>query len=207
VCASSDMLAWLVCGFRGGGALMFGSVICKVMWVGRATVFLVGLAVILALLFGVASTALGADGNPLILGKAANTASKITGLVKSGGGPALRLRVDSGAPLAVNSAAQVLNLNADYVDGRSASSFVANNTYRLGQGLERQGNLESGGKVLSQSCHSGDRLLSGGPASVNAASHVLDSFAADTSTWQVRINDSAVSGGDSFTVVVLCADQ
>ena len=136
---------------------MLGRVLGKVMCIGRATVFLAGLAVILALLFGAASTALGANGNPLILGKAANTASKITGLVKSGAGPALRLKVDSGPPMAVNSATQVLNLNADYVDGRSASSFVANSTYRLGQGLERQGSLESGGKVLSQSCHSGDQ--------------------------------------------------
>jgi hypothetical protein len=201
------MLAWLVGEFRGGGALMLGSVIGKVMWVGRATVLLVGLAVILALLFGMASKALGDNGKPLILGKAANTASKITGLVKSGAGPALRLRVDSGPPLAVDSADQVLNLNADYVDGRSASSFVANSTYRLGQGQERLGSEQSGGKVLSQSCQPGDRLLSGGPASVHANSHVLDSFALDTNTWQTRINDSTVSGGDSFTVVVLCADQ
>ena len=187
---------------------MLGSVIGKVMWVGRATVFLVGLAVILALMFGAASTALGANGNPLILGKAANTASKITGLVKSGAGPALRLKVDSGPPLAVNTAGQVLNLNADYVDGRSASSFVANSTYRLGQGQERAGNeLSDGSKVLSQTCLAGDRLLSGGPASVNVNSDVLDSFAQDTNTWHARINDSAVSGGDSFTVVVLCADQ
>ena len=187
---------------------MVKSAVSKVMWVGRATVFLVGLAVILALLFGLASTALGANGKPLILGKAANTASKITGLVKSGAGPALRLKVDSGPPLEVDSAAQVLNLNADYVDGRSASSFVTNSTYRLGQGQERAGDaLSDGSKVLSQSCLSGDRLLSGGPASVNVNSDVLDSFAADTNTWQARINDSAVSGGDSFTVVVLCADQ
>jgi hypothetical protein len=34
------------------------------MWVGRATVFLIGLAVILALLFGAASTALSATGKP-----------------------------------------------------------------------------------------------------------------------------------------------
>jgi hypothetical protein len=34
----------------------------KVMWVGRATVFLVGLSVILALVFGVATTAMGANG-------------------------------------------------------------------------------------------------------------------------------------------------
>ena len=187
---------------------MLRSTAGKVMWVGKATVFLVGLAVILALLFGVTSTALGANGKPLILGKAANAASKITGLVKSGAGPALRLKVDSGPPLAVNSTDQVLNLNADYVDGRSASSFVANSTYRLGQGDERAGTaLSDGSKVLSQACLPGDRLLSGGPASVNANSDVLDSFAQDTLTWQARINDSGVSGGDSFTVVVLCADQ
>jgi hypothetical protein len=98
--------------------------------------------------------------------------------------------------------------NADLVDGRSAASFVANSTYRLGQGEERTGELlNDGSKVLSRSCLPGDRLLSGGPASVNAASQVLDSFARDTLTWQARIDDSAVSGGDSFTVVVLCADQ
>jgi len=180
----------------------------KVVWVGKAPVFLVGLPVILALVFGAATTALGANGNPLILGKAANPASKVTGLVKGGAGPALRLKVDSGPPLAVDSTDQVLNLNADYVDGMSASSFVSSGTYRLGQGQERAGNaLGDGSKVLSQSCLPGDRLLSGGPASVNAASDVLDSFALDTNTWQARINDSAVSGGDSFTVVVLCADQ
>ena len=67
--------------------------------------------------------------------------------------------------------------------------------------------LSDGSKVLSQACLPGDRLLSGGPASVNANSDVLDSFAQDTNTGLSRIHDSAVSGGDSFTVVVLCADQ
>ena len=109
----------------------------------------------------------------------------------------------------VNSFTQVSNLNADLVDGRSASSFVANSTYRMGSGRERVGTeLSDGSKVLSQSCLPGDRMLSGGPASVNAASDVLDSFARDTVTWQASINDSAVADpGDSFTVVVLCADQ
>jgi hypothetical protein len=103
---------------------MIRSAASKVMWVGRATVFLVGLAVILALLFGVASTALGANGKPLILGKAANTASKITGLVKSGAGPALRLKVDSGPPMAVNSSEKVPNFNADQLDGEDQSAFA-----------------------------------------------------------------------------------
>jgi len=202
---------------------MIRSAAGKVMWVGRATVFLVGLAVILALVVGFATAALAGTGvgATFNLGKI-NTVNRISQLagapdnamlrvVNNSAGTnatALDLQVQPGrAPLEVNSSTMVPNLNADYVDGRSASSFVANSTYTIGPGQERLGNLEQGGKVLTQSCLTGDRMLSGGPASVNAASSVLDSFALNTNTWQVRINDSAVTGGDSFTVVVLCADQ
>jgi hypothetical protein len=48
---------------------MVRSVAKKVMWVGRATAFLLGLAVILALVFGAASTALGANGDFFKLGR------------------------------------------------------------------------------------------------------------------------------------------
>lgn len=196
----------------------------KVMWVGRATVFLVGLAVVLALVVGFATAALAGTGvgSTFNLGKV-NAVNRISHLVGStdnamlrvdnnnagANATALDLRVEPGlTPMKVDSSTQVSNLNADLVDGRSASSFVANSTYRIGSGQERAGTqLGDGSKVLSQSCLPGDRMLSGGPASVNVNSDVLDSFAADTSTWQARINDSAVSGGDSFTVVVLCADQ
>jgi len=41
---------------------MLKSATSKVMWVGRATVFVVGLAVILALVLGVATAAFGANG-------------------------------------------------------------------------------------------------------------------------------------------------
>ena len=202
---------------------MLSRTVSMVMWVGKATVFLVGLAVVLAMVLSLSSAALAGTGvgANFNLGEK-NTVDRLSQLVgatdsamlrivNTDAGPnatALDLRVEPGlSPLRVNSSTHVSNLNADLVDGRSASSFVANSTYRLGQGLERAGVLQSGGKVLSQACLSGDRLLSGGPASVNAASDVLDSFAADTNTWQVRINDSGVTGGDEFTVVVLCADQ
>ena len=102
---------------------MVKSVARKVIWVGRATVFLVGLAVILALIFGVASTALGADGKPFLLGNS-NAATKVSTLVKSGAGPALDLRVGSGAPLKVNSQAKVTKLNADAVDGIGANGVI-----------------------------------------------------------------------------------
>ncbi|MGH3088600.1 MAG: hypothetical protein ACRDSJ_14950 [Rubrobacteraceae bacterium] len=96
----------------------------KVMWVGRATVFLVGLSVILAMVVGAASMAFAANGKPFLLGKG-NVATKVTTLIKKGVGPALSLKVGSGPPLRVNSSAPVANLNADEVDGQDAASFAA----------------------------------------------------------------------------------
>jgi hypothetical protein len=125
---------------------MIRSAASKVMWVGRATVFLVGLAVILAVVLGVATTALGATGGNFILGKANNTASTPTGLVSTladaaksalivqnkSGGPALDLRVGNTsvpandvAPMKVNSQKVVTNLNADKLDGKSDTDFYA----------------------------------------------------------------------------------
>ena len=111
----------------------------KVMWVGRATVFFVGLAMILALLFGMASTAFGANGSNFILGSLNNTATAITKLTGTvGGGPALQVsnpstatgstaldvQVATGkAPMKVNSTSKVANLNSDQVDGKSAANL------------------------------------------------------------------------------------
>jgi hypothetical protein len=123
---------------------MIRSTVKKVMWVGRATVFMVGLAVILALVLGVATTALGATGGNFILGKANNTASTPTGLISTladaaksalivqnrSGGPALDLRVGNTsvpandvAPMKVNSNKVVTNLNADKLDGRDSTEL------------------------------------------------------------------------------------
>jgi len=56
-------------------------------------VFLVGLSVSLALLLGVASTALAANGHPILLGSLKNAAIKTTALVgKVATGPALSVR-------------------------------------------------------------------------------------------------------------------
>ncbi len=104
---------------------MVRSVVAKVMWVGRATVFLIGLSVILAVIFGVASTALGADGAPFLLGKK-NVASSVSKLVKNGPGPALKLIVNDGQPpLSVTSSGKVANLNSDQLDGKSEADFYA----------------------------------------------------------------------------------
>lgn len=95
-----------------------------VMWVGKGTVFVVGLSVVLAAVFGVAATAFAANGKPFLLGRS-NVATAVSTLVKKGAGPALDLRVGSGPPLRVNSPALVSNLNADRVDGKNAGDFAA----------------------------------------------------------------------------------
>lgn len=106
---------------------MIRSAAGKVMWVGRATVFMVGLAVILALVFGAATTAMGADGKPFLLGKR-NVATLASKLINRGEGPALSLKVGEGQPpLAVNSSAKVANLNADQLDGKSEADFQGAN--------------------------------------------------------------------------------
>jgi hypothetical protein len=102
-----------------GGKKMMRRAANKVMWVGRATVFVVGLSVIMALVLGMATAAFGANGDFFKVGKS-NFASAVSVLDKSGAGPALRLVVDSGAPLAVNSPTKVTNLNSDKLDGHDA---------------------------------------------------------------------------------------
>lgn len=208
---------------------MVRSAVSKMMWVSRATVFLVGLAVILGVVFGVASTAFGSNGDPLRLGQS-NVATKLTALGgklgvngamlkvanKNGGtdDTALRLEVDpTEPPMSVNSTTKVNGFNADQLDGKDGSQFVSSSTYMAEYNpngtFPNQGGpgtiLTDGTSVISKSCDSGDRLLSGGPASVNANSVVLDSYPSDPVTWTARIKPSA--GGDNWTVVVLCADQ
>lgn len=56
--------------------------------------FFLGLAVLLALVFGVATTAMGANGDFFKVGKS-NLASAVSVLTKPGAGPALNLRVGS----------------------------------------------------------------------------------------------------------------
>jgi hypothetical protein len=119
----------------------------KVMWVGRAPVFLVGLSVIVALVLGVASRALGANGDTFIIGNGlsdtvkniATLPTKLT-MQGTGSGPALQVTqqstntgasgigvtVPSGkAPLRVNSSAgKATNLNADKLDGQDSAAFA-----------------------------------------------------------------------------------
>ena len=119
---------------------MIKAIFSKVMWLGKATTFLIGLAVMLALVFGVATTALAGTGvgARFDLGKT-NTVNAISRLIGSVAGPnllidnnstnslatALDLRVESGKPpLKVNSETKVDKLNADKLDDIDSSELA-----------------------------------------------------------------------------------
>lgn len=115
---------------------MVKTIFGKVTWIGRATVFTVGLAVVLALMLGVATTAIAAaPGDPFRLGKGnvvkkltilkSNAKSATLRLVNERSGSALDLRVKPGKPpMKVNSGGKVNRLNADRLDGRDSDQIL-----------------------------------------------------------------------------------
>ena len=126
---------------------MIRSAARKVMWVGRATVFLVGLAVIVALILGLTTAALAGTGvgDTFNLGRL-NTVNQISRLVGSTDAPMLRvdnnsagthataldLRVESGhTPMKVDSTTKVANLNADKLDGKDSSEIGLHSLERV----------------------------------------------------------------------------
>jgi len=170
---------------------MLRDVASKVMWVGRATVFVIGLAVILALVLGMATAAFGANGDFFKVGKS-NFASAVSVLDKSGPGPALSLLVDSGAPLAVNSSTKVSRLNADKVDGLDASQLGGLSGVTQ---VEQPGGVNDSvdSKTTSATCPVGTVAIAGGGRTqgVFTAAAINESRRdfGDPRTWVVRAHE------------------
>ncbi len=119
---------------------MLRATLSKAMWIGRGASAVFGLALVLALVMGVGTTALAAiPGDPFrlgqtngidtmstLVGNVAGTMLKVDNGSTAAGATALDLRVEPGkAPMKVNSATRVANLNADRVDGKHATAFYA----------------------------------------------------------------------------------
>jgi hypothetical protein len=117
----------------------------RTIWLGRGTATLMGLAMLLALTVGLASSALAGTGvgARFHLGQI-NAVDTVSTLAGSFSGPMLRidndlpdnprflnstaldLQVEPGnPPMTVNSTDKVNNLNADQLDGRDSSSFLS----------------------------------------------------------------------------------
>ena len=186
---------------------MIKSVASKVMFVGRATTFMVGLAVIVALTVGVAGAAFGANGGRLILGSLNNTATAITKLTSTvGGGPAMQvsnpstatgstaldLQVATGkAPMKVNSQTKVANLNSDKVDGLDATQLGGlSGVEQVGvAGVENSDDI----KVTFATCPEG-KVAIGGGARMNgfidvAALHESRQEFSSARTWVVSAHE------------------
>jgi hypothetical protein len=131
-------------GTKGGrkeSKMMAKKIYERAMGIARGTALTIGAAVMLALVLGVATTALAGTGvgARFQLGQT-NTVNAVTKLVGSVAGPSLQvdnnsadasataldLQVEAGkAPMKVNSETKVANLNADKLDGKSDTDFYA----------------------------------------------------------------------------------
>lgn len=195
---------------------MFERVVSKVVWVGRATVFTVGLAVVLALGLGVAVTALAAvPGDPFLLGRT-NTVDALTSLVgnrtapmlrldNNGTGAALALQVEPGRfPLVVNATAGTAhNLSADRVDGFDGAQIVhqgigtyeVNVTETVGAG---------GTNFVTAACDPGDLLQTGGYINLSPTASLGDNAGSGSASWTVELASATTT--DQVTVRIRCFD-
>jgi hypothetical protein len=200
----------------------------KVMWVGRATVFLVGLAVVLAVVLGLASAALAGTGvgAAFNLGKT-NTVNRLSQLVGSTDNPMLRvtnqssgtdataltLQVQPGhAPMRVNSSTQVAGLNADRVDGQDVAQIGVNGLQRV-EAESAENSVSS--KQATASCPSGKALVGTGfdifggksGTSPNQETDVMMDFVipGSTSVVAAAYEDEATSANWSVKAIAICA--
>jgi hypothetical protein len=205
----------------------------KVMWVGRATIFLVGLAVILALTVGLASAALAGTGvgATFNLGNT-NTVNALSSLVGSVAGPALtvdnnssvagatalRLEVEPGKPpMTVNSTAEVHGLNVDSLDNRNSSEFLQESTDRddflphhIYINQVQKSVPPNGSSADFVPCNAGDVAIGGGFDEVNVPnSRVVSSDLQDLSgetKWVVRVENGNPEKTEIYLASAVCAD-
>lgn len=212
------------------------------MRLGRATVFTVGTAVTLALVLGVASVALAAvPGDPFRLGEI-NKIDQLTTLIGEVDGAMLQVVNNSDglnataldlqvnpkrAPMTVNSSIRVANLNADRLDGKSASDFYPRggtvaDSERL-DGMDSTGVFTQrtntyvvlatargpgggGTRNIAARCDLGDTVLSGGGRVNDENDDLLGTFpsSAGSQGWFAWFQDNGSAG--LFYVFASCAD-
>jgi hypothetical protein len=192
------------------------------MWVGRATVFLVGLSVILAMVVGLASSALAANGQNFIIGNglsdtvkniatlptkltmqgtATGSALQVTQQSTNSGASGVGVTVPSGkAPIKVNSAAgKATNLNADKLDGLDSTRLVEARGDINGNSANFSGILEhsEGASFLNTGFHTVVAHAPNGPPV-----DVLLSCPSQTGSGTLRIVNNTAEFGDSQRVWV-----
>lgn len=195
-----------------------GSVAKKVAWMARTTTTVVGLAIMLALVLGLATTALAGTGigATFDLGKtnAVNQVSKLVGSVAGANlrvdnnsadasATALDLQVEPGkAPMKVNSDGRVANLNADKLDGQEASAFMHARTYRVDKPITVDAVFSTA--VL---CDAGDLAISSAWANKDAGTEIVTAAPSISNPGAMIFlinSDSPLL--DDMTLMAVCAD-
>ena len=199
---------------------MAKAIISGMWWVGRGSAMVMGLAVMLALVVGVGTTALAAvPGDPFRLGKTNGVNNALTALAGKNPGPMLRVDNDSAAtnaralslgvqpgrpPLTVNaSAGTATNLDADRLDGKDPRAFFSGETYEVEDGRVGPG----GGRlaIRSVSCDEGDVMLNGGGGgSTFDGDDLRFSSGSGKGGWSVFVQDNNSPSG--VVAEGLCAD-
>jgi len=197
---------------------------------GRGTATVMGLAMLLALTVGVASTALAGTGvgARFDLGKT-NTVNAVSKLVGSVVGPsltidnnstatgatALDLQVEPGKPpFKVNSTTEVQGLNVDSIDSKNSSDFLQessdrddflpNDTYV--NNVIKLGPGSGDTVFVSADCDTGDKLLGGGGLALDPDEDTTTASVPfiNGQGWDYQIRDNgSPSSAEAF---VLCAD-
>lgn len=96
--------------------------------------------------------------------------------------------------------------NASQLGGLPPSSYLRGTVYKTEATTDAGSANADGTSSKSFACRAGDILLSGGPASLNATTDLIESFPTpgSTNSWFARVNKNGVA--DSWTVVILCLD-
>jgi hypothetical protein len=187
----------------------------------RATSTVVGLAIMLALVVGVASAGFGATGGNFILGKA-NSAGAVSKLTATVAGPALQLVNQSGAsgatalglnvasgkpPLKVNAAAgKATNLNADKLDGFQAAQLggTGDSSYRGGSSICTVGSSAPFTDTLLISVERQSLLFASGRAGIQANGN---SNASASMNLELRNAENTVVARTGFSSVSFSANS
>lgn len=197
------------------------TILQRAMWMARGTVTVVGLAVMLAVVLGVGTTALAAaPGDLFKLGKtnAVNVVSKLVGSVagpslqidnnsKNADATALDLRVEAGkTPMRVDSATKVKNLNSDKLDGKDSAAFARADTptYVSINGAATGPPPFDPSASNQASCDDGDRILIGGYFDLSDNGVAVASFGL-VDAWRATVKRTDTSNA-TISIRASCLD-
>ncbi len=208
---------------------MMRRVFGKLMWMGRATSSVVGIAILFALVIGAANSALAHTnvdnklfhlGHDNPVGRLSSLSGVLGGallkLDNNGTGPALLLEAGTDVPpLKVNAAAgTATGLSADELDGSDSTAFLPSRIYEVSATEEVQPGT---GRGVVAYCDAGDLAVSGGYRDINVNLDIYLDHRVDENTdpkkgethpagWVVSASSPLGGSAGAVNTYAYCAD-